>query len=182
MKYDHQYKTIIINRLLLRLFEKSDALAVTCLCNNYNISKNTLYLPYPYSEEDALSWIENHLDNYEADKLYEFAITDKKTGELFGAIALSNNQSFNHGEIAYWVGEEYWGNGYATEAAQAMLEFGFKEKQLHRVFARYFRSNPASGKVMQKLGMKEEGILKDHVKKDNQYLDLVCYGIINPKE
>lgn len=181
MIYNHQNKTITTDRLVLRLFRKSDAPAVTRLCNNYNIYKNTLYLPYPYTEDDALSWIKNHLDNYEADKLYEFAITDRKTGELFGAISLSNNKSFNHGEIAYWIGEEYWGKGYATEAAQAILEFAFKGKQLHRVFARFFHSNPASGKVMQKLGMKEEGILKDHVKKENQYLDLVCYGIINPK-
>ncbi len=73
---------------------------------------------------------------------------------LYGAIALTNNQRFNNGEIAYWIGEGYWGNGYATEAAQAILQFAFAEKQYHKVFARYFKSNPASGRMMQKLGMK----------------------------
>ena len=78
-----------------------------------------MYLPYPYSLNDALSWMERHYDNFMEDISYEFAVTDKETGELFGAIALSNNKHFNQGEIAYWIGEEYWGKGYATEAAQS---------------------------------------------------------------
>jgi len=179
MIYDNQNKTITTKRIVLRLFQKSDAVAVTKLCNNYNIYKNTLSLPYPYSLEDALSWIERHLDNFNANKSYEFAITDKESGELYGAIALSNNQKFNNGEIAYWIGEEFWGKGYATEAAQAILQFAFDEKHYHKVFARYFNSNQASGRVMQKLGMKKEGILIDHVRKENRYEDLVYYGIIN---
>jgi [ribosomal protein S5]-alanine N-acetyltransferase len=179
MIYDNLNKTITTKRLVLRIFQKSDAVAVTKLCNNYNIYKNTLYLPYPYTIEDALSWIEHHLDNFNANKSYEFAITDKESGELYGAIALSNNQKFNNGEIAYWIGKKFWGNGYATEAAQAILHFAFEEKQYHKVFARYFNSNPASGRVMQKLGLKKEGILIDHVRKENRFEDLVYYGIIN---
>lgn len=182
MIYDNQNKIIITERLVLRLFQKSDAAAVTKLCNNYNIYKDTLYLPYPYSIEDALSWIEGHLENFNANKSYEFAITDKESGEIYGAIALSNNQRFSNGEIAYWIGEEFWGNGYATEAAQAILQFAFDEKKYHKVFARYFHSNLASGRVMQKLGMKKEGILVDHVKKENRYVDLVHYGMINSVE
>lgn len=179
MIYDKNKITITTNRLVLRLFQKSDAVAVTKLCNNYNIYKNTLYLPFPYSIQDALSWIDNHIENFNSNKSFEFAVTDKLTGELFGAIALSNNQKFNNGEIAYWIGEEFWGCGYATEAAQAILRFAFDEKQYHKVFARYFNSNPASGRVIQKIGMKKEGILIDHVKKENRYEDLVYYGIIN---
>lgn len=121
MVYDDLNKTIFTDRLVLRLFQKSDAEAVTKLCNNYNIFKSTLYLPYPYSIKDALMWIERHLDNFNANKSYEFAITDKETEEIYGAIALTNNQRFNQGEIAYWIGEEYWGKGYATEASQAIL-------------------------------------------------------------
>jgi [ribosomal protein S5]-alanine N-acetyltransferase len=179
MIYDQKNKTITTERLVLRLFQKSDAADVARLCNNYNIFKNTLYLPYPYSLEDALLWMESHFKNYEAGKLYEFAVTDKESGELFGAIALSNNQRFNHGEIAYWIGEEFWGRGYATEAAESIVQFAFSEKKYHKVFARCFHSNPASGRVLQKLGMKEEGVLNGHVRKENRYEDLVHYGIIN---
>lgn len=176
--YDRQNKTIKTNRLLLRLFDKSDAEAVTNLCNNYNIFINTLYLPYPYTLHHALTWIEHHYDNFIAGKAYEFAVTDKETGELYGAIALSHNHSFHQGEIGYWIGEAYWGNGFATEAAQAIVQFAFEEKNYHKVFARYFASNPASGRVLQKIGMQQEGVLRDHVMKENRFEDLVYYGIL----
>ncbi|SES66466.1 Protein N-acetyltransferase, RimJ/RimL family [Oceanobacillus limi] len=182
MNYDEKNKKIITERLVLRLFQKSDAEAVTKLCNNYNIFKNTLYLPYPYDINDALTWMEHHLENFLANKSYEFAITGKESGQLYGAIALSNNQAFHHGEIAYWVGEEFWGNGYATEAANAIVQFAFDEKKYHKIFARFFGSNPASGRVLQKIGMKEEGVLLDHVRKEDRYEDLVYYGMIRENE
>lgn len=181
MEYNGEKLIIQTERLVLRLFQKGDAETVVTLCHNYNLYKNTLYLPYPYCVNDALSWIENHYDHFMTDKSYEFAVTDKETGELYGAIALSNNKRFNQGEIAYWIGEPYWGNGYATEAAQSIIRFAFEEKKLHKVFARYFSSNPASGQVMKKIGMEQEGILKEHVIKDGIYKDLVYYGIINKK-
>ena len=178
MIYNKTEKTIETNRLLLRLFKESDAPEVAKLCNNYNLYRNTLYLPYPYSIEDALSWIKNHLVNFNDNKSYEFAITDKITGKLYGAIALTNNQKFNNGEIGYWVGEEYWGNGYASEASKAILEYAFIEKRYHKVFARYFTSNLASGRVIEKIGMRKEGVLRDHVMKENEYIDLVYNGIL----
>ncbi|MGG0718738.1 GNAT family N-acetyltransferase [Robertmurraya massiliosenegalensis] len=180
MKYDSQQKTIETERLLLRLLKKSDAENVLLLCDNYNIFKSTLNLPYPYTLDCALTWIANHEQNFEVDKMYEYAITDKMNGQLYGAIALSNHHQHKNGELAYWIGEPFWGNGYATEAAGAMIEFAFKVKDFHRVYARYFGSNPASGKIMKKCGMVYEGTLKDHVFKINHYEDLIYYGIINP--
>lgn len=179
MVYKETNKTITTERLLLRLFEESDAEAVTKLCNNYNIYKSTLYLPYPYTIDCALSWIEHHMYNFNANKSYEFAICDRRTGTLYGAIALSNNQRFDNGEIAYWIGEEFWGNGYATEASIAILDFAFNVKKYHKVYARHFASNPASGQVIQKIGMIKEGILIDHVKKENHFEDLIYYGVVN---
>lgn len=179
MGYVREKLMITTERLVLRLFQTSDAGTVAKHCNNYNIYKSTMYLPFPYSLDDALSWMEHHYDNFMEDLSYEFAVTDKETGELYGAIGLSNNKHFNQGEIAYWIGEKYWGKGYATEAAQSIVKFAFEEKKLHKVFARYFSSNPASGKVMEKIGMKQEGILKDHIIKDGKYEDLVYYGLIN---
>lgn len=178
MLYNDINRTITTDRLHLRLFEKSDAETVTKLCDNYNIYRSTLTLPYPYTLECAVSWIEHHLNNFLADKLYEFAICDRQTGALYGAIALSNNQRYEHGELGYWIGEEFWGKGYATEASRALLDFAFDVKTYHKVYARYFASNPASGRVMEKIGMVQEGILIDHIKKENQYEDLIHYGVV----
>lgn len=182
MIYHKAEKTIETDRLLLRLFTESDAQNVTQLCNNYNIYKSTLTLPFPYTLDCALSWIANHEQNFESDRMYEFAVTDKNSGQLYGAIAISNHKPYKNGEIAYWIGEQYWGKGYGTEAAKAVIEFVFKEKNYHRVYARYLKSNPASGKIMEKCGMTYEGTLKDHVYKDDSFQDLICYGIINPME
>ncbi|WP_231688039.1 GNAT family N-acetyltransferase [Bacillus sp. FJAT-18017] len=179
MEYIKEKSIIKTERLILRMFQKSDAETVATLCNNYNIFKSTLYLPYPYHLSDATNWIEHHYENFIADKSYEFAITDKGTGKVFGAIALTNNKRFNQGEVAYWIGEQYWGRGYATEATKAILQFAFEEKKLHKVFARYFSTNIASGRVMKKIGMKQEGILKEHIIKEGKYEDLVYYGILN---
>lgn len=177
--YNQEKRTITTERLNLRPFELSDAQRVSELCNNYNVYKSTLTLPYPYPIDCALSWIRTHEDNFNNNKFYEFAITDKSTNVLYGAIGLSNNQTHRNGELGYWIGEEYWGNGYATEATKAIIEFAFSEKQYHKVYARFFASNPGSGRVMQKSGMVKEGVLLQHIYKDNKFEDLIHYGILN---
>lgn len=178
LMYSRTEKTIMTERLFLRLFHESDAEEVTNLCNNYRIYKSTLNLPFPYTLECAMTWISNHKDNFESDKLYEFAITDKVSGQLLGAIALSNRKQNKHGEIAYWIGEQYWGNGYATEAAKAVIDFAFQAKDYHRVYACHFKSNPASGTVMKKCGLEYEGTLKEHIYKEGAFEDLVYYGLV----
>ena len=170
--------TMTTERLILRPFEASDAVRVTELCNNYNIYKSTLTLPYPYSIDDALAWIATHEDNFKRGTFYELAVTDKSTGELYGAIGLSYNARSQNGEIAYWIGEEYWGKGYATEAVKGVIDFAFSQKGYHKVYGRFFTSNPASGKVMEKVGMVREGVLKEHVFKEGEFVDLAFYGII----
>ena len=72
----------------------------------------------------------------------------------------------------------YWNRGYATEAARAMLTFGFEVLELNRIFAEYYARNPASGRVMQKIGMTHEGMLRQHMFKDDRFEDSVVYGIL----
>lgn len=178
MQYNRADKTITTERLKLRMFEKKDAETVQRLCNNYNIYKNTLFIPYPYTIEHALTWMQNHREHFDADKGYEFAITDKATGEIFGAIGLTHDHRYHNGELGYWIGEAFWGKGYATEAAKALVQFAFLEKNFHKVYARHFGSNPSSGRVIEKTGMTREGHLRDHVMKDDRYEDLYYYGIL----
>jgi len=177
--FDKEKRSITTKRLILRPFKIEDAQRISELCNNYNIFKSTLTLPYPYPIESALAWIPTHEENFASDKSYEFAITDRETSELYGAIGLGNNQKHKNGEIAYWIGEEYWGNGYATEAVKGIIDFAFNEKGYHRVWGRFFTTNPSSGRVMEKVGMVKEGLLIDHIVKEGEFLDLAMYGIIN---
>jgi len=81
-------------------------------------------------------------------------------------------------ELGYWVGVPYWGNGYATEAARAVVKYGFGTLGLHRIFASHFANNPASARVLRKIGMRYEGRLRGHVLKWGEFLDLEMYGML----
>jgi [ribosomal protein S5]-alanine N-acetyltransferase len=87
-------------------------------------------------------------------------------------------RSMNHAEIGYWIGVDFWNKGYATQAARAICEFGFRVVGLHRMFAHHMANNPASGRVMQKIGMRHEGLLRGHVKKGEAYRDVHVYGVL----
>ncbi len=87
-------------------------------------------------------------------------------------------KKFNHAELGCWIDKDCWGEGYATEAAKALLDYGFSSHGLHKVFAKHLARNPASGKVLEKLGMKKEGLFKEHVLKSNKYEDIVMCGIL----
>ncbi|MGL4818468.1 MAG: GNAT family N-acetyltransferase [Bacilli bacterium] len=165
-------------RLTLRPFTEQDAPTVAAFCNNPKLSRTTLSLPYPYSLEDALDWIAKTTDNLIEGRSYELAITDLVTGELYGCIGLSYHPVHRVGEMGYWIGEPYWGRGYATEAVRTLLRFAFEVKSYHKVFARHFASNPASGRVMLKNGMRREGVQRQQFLKDGVYQDSVFYGVL----
>jgi [ribosomal protein S5]-alanine N-acetyltransferase len=80
--------------------------------------------------------------------------------------------------LGYWIGKPYWGRGFCTEAARAVLRYAFTELGLNRVHAYHFHHNPASGRVLQKIGMTHEGLLRQHVKKWGQFIDNELYSIL----
>lgn len=97
-----------------------------------------------------------------------------------GAIGLGYHPTHNHGELGYWMGEPFWNQGYASEAAQAIIKWAFEVKNYHRVFARHFLFNPASRIVMEKAGMTYEGRQIEHMYKNGRYHTLDVCSIINP--
>ena len=165
-------------RLLLRPFRLDDAERVQQLAADFDIANTTLRIPHPYPKGAAEEWIAGHKQLIEKSIEFPFAIILKKSSELIGAISLMPDIQFNNAELGYWIGKPFWKNGYATEAGKAMLNYGFEEFDFNRIHAHHFGSNPASGKVLQKIGMRPEGILRQHVKKGDRYEDAVMYGIL----
>lgn len=135
-------------------------------------------MPHPYEEGIAEQWIATHPFTWASGEDATFAIELSGPGVLIGAINLAINQRFSRGELGYWIGRKYWGCGYCTAAARTLVGFGFKELGLHRIFARYLARNPASGRVMEKAGMRREGLLREHVLKGDRFEDVVCYGAL----
>jgi len=170
--------TLRTERLLLRPFADSDAPAVERLVSAREIAANTLLIPHPYPAGEAARWIAGHEQAFEEERNVVFAVTLAGGGELVGAIALMLTRKDDRGEIGYWIGVPYWGRGYASEAAAAVLRYGFEEQHLNRIEALHFSSNPASGHVIRKLGMQHEGTLRQLHKKWDQYVDAELYAIL----
>ncbi len=165
-------------RLLLRPFALSDAPRVQQLADDFAIADTTLNVPHPYEDGMAEEWISNHQQQYEKGELVNFAITLKGESSLIGAIGLVIGEKYKRAELGYWIGEKYWNCGYCTEAGRAVINFGFQQLDLNKIFAHYFSRNPASGKVLEKLGMVREGSLREHVLKGEKFEDLEAYGIL----
>jgi RimJ/RimL family protein N-acetyltransferase len=165
-------------RLILRGFRISDAATVQILAGSRAIAEKTVNIPHPYEDGMAEEWIDTHEADLEDGNSVNFAICLKHGGELIGAIGLSISSADRHAELGYWIAQTSWGNGYATEAADEMLDFGFTELDLNKIHAHHMTDNPASGQVMQKIGMKLEGTLRQHIVKWGHVKDLDLYGIL----
>jgi len=170
--------TIESERLILRPFVPDDAAEVQRLAGNRAIADTTLNIPHPYRDGMAEKWISGHQDYFLLGHGVTFAVTGKQEGSLIGAISLMGMTVKHQAELGYWLGKPYWNMGFCTEAGKAMLKFAFSELGLVRVHASYLSRNPASGRVMEKLGMKHEGTRRQHVRKWDKLEDIELYGIL----
>lgn len=172
-----EFPRISTPRLLLRAFAPADVPQLVTLAGNYEVAKNTLNIPHPYSEEDARRWVQLTQENYAQQTGYAFAIELLSSGEFVGGIGLNIERRFDRAEVGYWLGQPYWGRGLASEALAAVLLFGFAELGLNKIYATHLAENLASGRVMLKNGMVKEGELAQHTKRDGRYHDLWQYRL-----
>ncbi|GEN53126.1 GNAT family N-acetyltransferase [Halobacillus faecis] len=138
----------------------------------------TTFVPHPYTLEMAQDWIALHKEWIDKGMAYPLAMIVKESKELVGTMTLRVDEKHHKGELAYWVGKPYWNQGYATEAAIRVVEYGFNELQLNRIWSAAITSNPGSTKVMQKAGLSYEGTLKQDIYHWGEYKDLDVYGRI----
>jgi ribosomal-protein-alanine N-acetyltransferase len=167
--------TIQTSRLVLRPFTDDDIPSVQELASHRAIAENTASIPHPYPEGAAAQWIATHDEDFEQDRIHHFAIA--LDGRAVGSIGLILKGD-GIAEIGYWLGVPYWNRGYVTEAAEALLRYGFEECGLHRIYAAHFTRNAGSGRVLQKIGMTYEGTLRHHIRKWDEYLDVAFYGVL----
>ncbi len=170
--------TLTTDRLILRPFSLEDAARVRMLAGAWEVAATTANIPHPYEKGMAQDWIKTHREAYQTGKALTLAITIKSDGILIGAIGIHLSKSNHLGEVGYWIGVPYWGKGYCTEAAQALVRYGFRTLGLNRIQARHLTRNPASGRVMQKLGMQHEGTLRQAIFRWDSYEDVEIYAIL----
>lgn len=173
-----RYPTLQTARLILRAFTLEDASGVQRLAGEWEVARTLLSVPHPYGDGVAEEWISNHRSEFERNEAVHFAILARERGELRGACGLVINARDANAELGYWIGVPYWGRGYATEAAREVLRYGFEDLRLHRIHAAHFGNNPASGRVLSKIGMRYEGTRREHHRKYGDYEDRVEYGVL----
>lgn len=165
-------------RLILRNLQPEDAERMYVLLADEEIVENGLLFTYPVEAGRVEAYLERVQKDIEKDRL-TWAICLREGGLLIGVLSLYINPKHHHAEIGYWMGKAYWNQGFTTEACRQVLVLGFEEIQLHRIFAEIFRGNDSSIRVMQKVGMQYEGILRQHLHHwRGDYRDLVVYGIL----
>jgi ribosomal-protein-alanine N-acetyltransferase len=165
-------------QLLLRSFERRDIPALVRLAGAREIAATTINIPHPYTEDDAQSFLAHADDEFRTGRSVSFAVTIVQGGELCGSVGLTLTSAHETAEIGYWIGVPYWGRGFATEAANAVMAFGFETLKLHRIYAHHFAENHASRRVLEKIGMRHEGSSPQHVRKWNRLVDVENYGLL----
>lgn len=144
---------LLTERLSLRPFARSDAKAVQRLAGDKRIADVTANIPHPYLDGLAEEWIDKHQPDWEAGERANFALTHKDGGYLMGALAIVNIKN-GAGVVGYWLGVDYWGNGYMTEACRELFRFAAEDMGLTRLSAEVLTRNPASSHVLEKAGMR----------------------------
>lgn len=163
-------------RLILRDFMEEDWVSVHPYCSDDEVTTYTFW--GPNSEEQTKDFIkENIRSQYCVPRVkYEFAIIEKSTSILIGNCCI--NLQGTNAELGYCMARHYWGNGYATEASKVLLLYGFKQLGVHRIFATCRPQNDGSARVMEKIGMKKEGHLREHFHTTNGWQDSFVYSIL----
>lgn len=156
MSRQRSEKRLETERLLLRPPENSDIAAITAFASDYAVSKNLARVPHPYTEDDAQSFVTRSAMLRAQGTDFSFAIVRKEGGLYLGGcgLHLRDNGLF---ELGYWLGQPHWGQGYATEAARKLAGFAFHCLKAVHITAGYFHDNPASGRVLEKLGFRPNG-------------------------
>ena len=146
-------------RLILRPFKLADSETVKKLAGDFEVSKFTLNIPYPYELNMAKEWISTHEEMWNKKSGLVYAIEKIDDGKLIGTVSLVEINDTN-AELGYWIGRPYWSMGYCSEAVQALIQFSISKLGITRIFAEHLASNPASGAVMIKSGLNLLGNIK----------------------
>jgi RimJ/RimL family protein N-acetyltransferase len=165
-------------RLLLRSFRESDIPELVRLAGGREVAATTLLIPHPYRAPDARDFLQRSSESLRQGQSMTFAITIAASGDLCGGMGLRMEPEHLRAELGYWIAVPFWRRGYCTEAAKRVLFYGFQELLLNRIFAQTFAGNTASQRVLEKLGMRHEGVLRQHVQKWGAFVDIHCYGVL----
>jgi [ribosomal protein S5]-alanine N-acetyltransferase len=175
----NQFPTFKSNLVRLRQLRYNDIQTMPRLVTAH-VVRYLVHVPYPYGTEDARKFINKSRRNFRLKRELNFAIDQTANGNLVGVISLQNIDNVNKsGQIGYWIAKKYWNMGIATESINLVINYAFHVLRLHKVYANVLATNRASIRVLEKNGLKREGILRDSIYKDDKFFDVVLYYRLN---
>jgi [ribosomal protein S5]-alanine N-acetyltransferase len=171
--------TLATERLALRELRIEDAHAIAMRAGDKRVARFLIAVPSPYPVALAARWITARIAWWAQGRGLTLAITRRTAPqELLGTVSLRRYARDRRAELGYWLGYDSWGDGFATEAADAMIELGFARLELQRIYAQVLDGNDASCRVLEKLGMLSEGIRRAHVRKGKRLCDVHMFGML----
>jgi RimJ/RimL family protein N-acetyltransferase len=173
--------TFLTERLQLRPFAPADAALVQALAGAPEVAATALTIPHPYPDGAAETWIARHMTDADDGIRLTWAIVRRRDETLLGAITLGLAGRHGRGSLGYWLGVPYWNQGYTTEAARRVTAFAFLECGCYRVEAGCFPRNVASSRVMEKSGLRYEGVLRSYLRKGDHFEDVAMYALLRPE-
>jgi [ribosomal protein S5]-alanine N-acetyltransferase len=165
--------------LVVRPQMAKDDLSVRELANDPRIASLSIWPMQGYGRKLCRRWIAGTHEGWEEGTRAEFALELKSGGEVVGLAGLDRREAGPaSAELAFLLKVGFWGQGYATEAAEVVVDFGFKRLKLNRIYARHLAGNSASGRVLAKLGLRQEGVLREFAPKGNGFEDAVLLSLL----
>lgn len=166
-------------RLILRELEETDTQEVHKYASDTEVTK---YVPFgPNTLKQTEEFVRMCIKyQYQKDRVdFELAVIEKKDSKLIGACGLHiSDREYREGWIGYSLNKMCWGNGYGTDIAKTLLDIGFSQLKLHRIYATCHPDNLSSEKILQKIGMKKEGYLRKHIWSKGSWRDSLLYAIL----
>jgi RimJ/RimL family protein N-acetyltransferase len=164
-------------RLLLRRYILNDIDDIVELMSHPSVARVGTQVKASVAEVRKHIEQQNSLQPFELNKCFDLAIELKEEGKVIGFLGLIN-KDHHQGEVGWALHVGYRRKGYATEAAGALISHGFKKLGLHRIFADCSSLNSPSLKVMERLGMRREGHLREAEFEDGRWIDIIVYAVL----
>lgn len=166
-------------RLRLRGLRTQDAATVARETANPRVAHFLNDVPDPYTTDMAHQWIVRRIERTAHGRGPTLAITPAAAAAapLLGTVALRIHRRDQRAELGYWLAEHAWGQGLASEAAHALVAWGFTQG-LHKIYARVMSDNPGSIRVLEKLGMVLEGHLRAHLRRGGTFVDVLEWSVL----
>ena len=159
----------------LRPWRETDLPSLVKYANDPTVAGNLMdTFPHPYTEDDGKAFLQRFMAN---DPQLVLAI--EVDGEAAGAVGIHPQGDVyrRNAELGYWLAEPYWGQGIITRAIQQMVDYGFQNWAINRIFARPFGTNLGSQKALEKAGFLLEARLEQTIFKNGEYLDELIYAV-----